>query len=250
MYHVLSIRYKIFRQFFVIALIIFTTYYLLHTTFPAKAQTMLNDSYIINNQSIDTISNINLTQDDQTKTPSPKSDISEGVNFKVKSGFSDTSLPFSASLSSDLIDFGVLSPTNPIIRTVNLSVTNAPSYGYSILASEDHSLKSDQANIPNTTCDSGECNETNAGLWTNTLTYGFGYRCDNITGIDCDNAFSEPNFYKHLPDASSSQFFKPIMTGVGSQKNEIRISHKINISGNQKQGNYLNTITYIAVPNF
>ncbi len=221
---------------------------------PAWGQTMSNQNYIIKTQGLNTISGVTSSTDYKLRSTvgelSPI--VSEGVNFKVRSGFENivSALPFSVSLSSDLVDFGALSPTNPIIRTVDLSVYSLSLYGYSVLASEDHPLRSEKESIPDTTCDNGECNQENSGQWTNTLTYGFGYRCDNTTGIDCDNSFSNSNFFKHFADISAGLSPQSVMLGIGSKNKDVRLSYKVNISGNQAQGTYTNIVTYIAVPNF
>ena len=229
--------------------------FIIYTTVtPASAQTMSNKDYIIKMQGFNTISGTTTSTDYNVRSTvgelSPV--VSEGVNFKVRTGFENVAsvLPFSVSLSSDLIDFGSLSPTNPIVRTVDLGVYSLSTSGYSVIVSEDHPLKSNKTNIPDTTCDNGECSQAKAGVWINSLTYGFGYRCDNVTGLDCDNSFSKPNFYKHFADISNAQSPQPMMAGIGSKNKDVRLSYKVNISGNQAQGTYTNIITYIAVPNF
>ncbi|MDP2638314.1 MAG: hypothetical protein Q8P26_04610 [Candidatus Levybacteria bacterium] len=231
------------------SLLLFVVCYLLLVTAPsAQGQTMLNDSYIIQTENLDTASN-----NSSSTKPINKSDSTakEGVNFKITT---NSVLSFSASLSSDFIDFGILTPTNPIIRTTELNIYSLGAYGYSLLASQNHPLQkpaSDGGNfIPDTTCDNGSCNEKIASEWINTLTYGFGYRCDNITGYDCNNSFTKANLYRQLSDNSQTEIFESIMAGIGSTNKNIRLSYKINISGTQSQGIYSNTITYIAVPSF
>lgn len=224
----------------------------------ASGQAMSNKDYILKTQGLNAVSGVTSNVDYQLRSTVGElsSEVSEGVNFKVRTGFENiaSTLPFSVSLSSDLIDFGLLSPTNPIIRTVDLSVYSLSTSGYSIIASQDHPLQMNPnasgANIPNTTCDNGECSHENAQEWANTLTYGFGYRCDNVTGADCDSSFLKPNFYKHFADGSNTQPPQSVMSGIGSKNKDVRISYKVNISGNQAQGTYANIITYIAVPNF
>ena len=225
---------------------------------PAGGQSMSNKDYKIKMQGFNTISGTTTNTDYQLRSTvgdlSPV--ISEGVNFKVRAGLENiaSTLPFSVSLSSDLIDFGSLSPTNPIVRTVDLSVYSLSISGYSVIASQDHPLQinpdASGANIPDATCDNGECSQEKAGIWINTLTYGFGYRCDNIIGADCDSSFSKTNFYKHFADISNGQSSQSVMAGIGSKNKDVRLSYKINISGNQVPGTYTNIITYIAVPNF
>ena len=241
-----------------IVLLLVTCYLLLVTPPKAAGQTMSNKDYKIKMQGFNSISGTTNNADYEVRSIvgelSPV--VSEGVNFKVRSGIENSAadLPFSASLSTDLIDFGVLTPTNPIIRTLDLSIYSLSSYGYSVMTSENHPLQSDPDAsgqlIPDTTCDNGECSEQNAQEWINTLSFGFGYRCDNTIGMDCDISFSKPNFYKHFADVSNKQFEQPIMSGIGSKNKSVKVSYRVNIAGNQPEGIYTNIVDYIAVPNF
>jgi len=220
----------------------------------ASGQTMSNEDYIIKTQLLNAVSG--LTESIDYKVRSTVGDAnpatSEGVNFKVKTGFENivAELPFSVTLSSDFVDFGALSPTNTIIRTIDLTLHSLSTYGYSVVASENNLLKSDKLSIPDTTCDNGGCNSENVGIWLNALTYGFGYRCDNLIGFDCDRSFVHSNLYKSFPDTGRGQIPLSVMAGVGSKNKSSRISYKVNISASQAQGIYSNVITYIAVPNF
>lgn len=224
----------------------------------AKAQTMSNDNYIIKMQDFNAVSGITTGKDYQLRSTagSLNQTTSEGINFKVKTGIENLTsiLPFSILLSSSITDFGILSPTNPIIRTIDLSVNSLTTYGYSVIVSENESLTAtlmtNKMFIPDTTCDNGECGTENASEWTNMLTYGFGYRCDNITGANCDNSFTKVNFYKHFPNIQNNDDPQSVMAGVDSNNKQVRISYKVNISGTQTQGTYRNIITYIGVPNF
>jgi hypothetical protein len=170
---------------------------------------------------------------------------------------------FSISLSSDIVDFGTLSPTNPIIRTADLNINSKAAYGYSVIVFENEPLATispeNKTFIPDTTCDFGACDTQNASEWINILTYGFGYRCDNLIGADCDSSFTSPNSYKHFPDIANNDDPQSIMAGevpyrlvrgIGSKNKSIRISYRVNISVIQPQSIYSNIITYIAIPNF
>lgn len=218
-----------------------------------NGQTMSNQNYIIQTEKINTASDATakVNYDQQTANGKSNSAVFEGVNFKVKTGFKNTSpdFPFSVSLSSKTVDFGTLSPTNPIIRTVNLS-TNSLANGYSVIVFENEPLTSGKTFIPDTTCDFGSCGIENASIWINALAYGFGYRCDNVVGSDCDNSFVSPNFYKHFPNIASNDDPQTILSGIGSNNKEVRVSYKVNISGSQAQSIYNNIVTYIAIPNF
>jgi len=220
----------------------------------ASGQTMSNQDYIIKTQGLNAISGVTAGEDYSLRSTVGDLNpvVSEGVNFKVKTGFENilADFPFSVTLSSDLIDFGILSPTNPIIRTVDLTLYSLSTYGYSVVVSQNHALKSDKSNIPDTTCDNGDCDSEFAGIWTNVLTYGFGYRCDDLIGLDCDKSFANLNFYKSFPDASAGQIPLSVASGVGSKNKSSRVSYKVNIAQGQTDGIYTNIIKYIAVPNF
>jgi hypothetical protein len=256
-YYVLSIMYKKISFFFIIVFIIHATCYMLHAT-PAQALTMSNENYVIKTEDFNVISGVTENDDYKLKstTGDLNTDVSEGVNFKVKTGFENvvSTLPFSVSLGSDIIDFGILSPTNPIIRTVDLATHSLAVYGYSVLVFENEPLtatsSSDKTFIPDTTCDKGDCGVENAAEWKNTLAYGFGYRCDNTTGADCDNTFSKIDFYKHFPDILNNDDPQSIMAGIGSNDRKTRISYRANVSQAQSQGTYSNIITYLGIPNY
>lgn len=269
MYLVTSIMYKVSRIKYLKKIYLFlllATCYLLPAAAPsAQAQTMSNDNYILKMQNFNTVSGVTTGDSYNLRSTtggySPAS--SEGVNFKVKTGFENlaSSLPFSISLSSSLVDFGELTPTNPIIRTLDLETNSLTAYGYSVLIfenepltvappAESNSATDNKIFIPDTTCDNGQCDTQTASEWNNALTYGFGYRCDNVAGVDCDASFSKPNFYKHFPDLLNNDDLTSVMAGIGANNRKARISYKVNISGTQPQGSYSNVVTYIDVPNF
>src|SRR3989344_8316218 len=65
-----------------------------------QAQTMSNKNYIIQTEGIDQVSNATITTTN-SKQSSIDPSVSEGVNFKVRTGFENiaSTLPFSVSLS-------------------------------------------------------------------------------------------------------------------------------------------------------
>jgi len=175
-----------------------------------------------------------------------------GTNYKVKSGFQyiHSIIPFAFSIDNIDINFGTLTANNPVTRTSNLTVSNGSAAGYSVTASENHQLlvPATGALIPDTTCDNGTCTETTSAAWTNSLTYGFGYRCDNVTGTDCATGFTSADNYKQFDASPSAQ---TVMSGANVGRNkEVQITYKVNISTTQAAGLYTNTIMYIATPTF
>jgi hypothetical protein len=150
-----------------------------------------------------------------------------------------------------LIDYGELSATTPVSRTTTLSVSS-PEKGYEVFGSEDHPLlSSTNVAIPDTSCDNGACSEITESVWADTLTYGFGYRCDNRNGQNCPNEFSEIDGYKQFASLSSNELPQTLMVShKPGNNNQVKITYKLNISGTQAAGAYKNTITYIATPGF
>lgn len=254
-----------FKTFFIFTLTF--TFCLLTFNLVAKAETMYNDLYRLQMGNLNSIAgksagsgfSLNITSGETAPG------LFSGPNYKVRSGFQYISsiIPFSFTLSSILIDFGTLSPTNPVTRTQTLTVDNQSANGYIVTAIENHQLlvPASGALIPDTTCDAGTCTESTAAAWTSTLTYGFGYRCDSVSVIyngatsnGCvagDNTFySNPTYYKQFADASKSESAVTIMSGTSGRNQEATLTYKANISSAQPAGNYTNAITFVATPTY
>lgn len=215
------------------------------------ALTMSNDSYSVQGKTGD----VPEKKDPPFQKKRIVSDTpTTGKNYSIstialKNGLTPI---FTLSVPQTVIDFGILSATNPVIRTQKLLV-ESPGSGYQLFAMEDHLLRSKNiTTIPDTTCDNGSCTPIIAAPWTNTLTYGFGYRCEELTGAGkCTRGFEIPDMYKRFGNQTEKVKYYPI---AGSEKADIgsqyQINYKINISGTQPEDAYYNSITYIAVPNF
>jgi hypothetical protein len=176
-----------------------------------------------------------------------------GTNFKIRAGFQyiNSIIPFTFTISTLNIDFGPLTPGAPVTRTNRLIVSNGSAYGYTVVARQNWPLRANSSgiSIPDTTCDSGTCTESSASEWTSLTTFGFGYRCDDISGTDCNTDFAGANDYKQFASSESAELAQPVMTGLNVGRDiESEITYKVNISATQAAGNYENTITYIALP--
>lgn len=252
-----SSKFKIFLL--IILLSTFSFSLLTFSWSEATAQTMSNTNYRLQ------MGNLNMTAGKPTG-PSNKLNLTvgqtapglyskTGVNYKVRAGFQyiKSIIAFAFSISETNINFGTLSPTTPVTRTNNLTISNGSANGYQITAFENHQLNvpSTGSIIPDTTCDDGTCTQSTSALWNNTLTYGFGYRCDNVTGTDCASGFTTANYYKQFADNSVSETPQAVVSGtnVGTNK-QVQITYKVNISSSQPPGTYTNVITYIATPTF
>lgn len=177
---------------------------------------------------------VNINQDQPrfnrgpTPSPAPITSIIE-----TGSKTSNSKEPFVLSVSQDLIDFGILSPTDPITRRQTISISKGIALGYALFAWEDHVLQDLKTSefIPDTTCDNGACTNKIFAPWESVLTYGFG--------------FSLGDGYKRFANASEPE---AIIQGLYSQS--VKMLYKVNIAGGQKPGRYQNTVTLLAVPNF
>ncbi len=176
-----------------------------------------------------------------------------GTNYKVRAGFQYiySVIPFSFSISSVSINFGTLTASEPITRTNTLTISNGSASGYQVTASENYELRvlATGQSIPDTTCDGGTCTQTTAAAWANPLTYGFGYRCDNLSGTDCSSDFSTSTFYKQFANLEKGETPQAVMSSINvGRSKQAQITYKVNISATQAAGNYQNVIMYIATP--
>lgn len=138
------------------------------------------------------------------------------------------------SLNSNKIDFGTLRPTVPVLRENIMKITSA-GWGFSILAFEDHPLRSGSNAIPDTTCDNGTCSDNLKSSWDNPLVFGFGVSTDN-------------KYYGQLANQEESESKRVLK--IGNTESEFKINYKLNVPSTQLSGIYSNTVTYILVPDY
>lgn len=233
---------------------LFSFWGLFHEALIANALRMSNSLYILSATTLNAVSGT-------SSGGSNKLDITigetgagfySGPNYRIRAGFEymHPGIAFTFTIKGIMIDFGSLTAGNPVTRTNSIIVSNGSAYGYSVTAQENHALLSPPTGsfIPNTTCDNGLCTPTTSDIWTNSLTYGFGYRCDNISGTDCVSGFTSSNNYKEFAASPSAA---TVMTSATAGSNRtIQITYKVNVSPTQSTGLYSNLITYIATPKF
>ena len=91
--------------------------------------------------------------------------------------------------------------------------------------------------------------QTTAAAWVNPLTYGFGYRCDNVSGSDCSAGFANSDYYKQFANRSKGETPQVVMSSLNvGRSRQGEITYKVNISATQLAGQYQNIIMYIATP--
>jgi len=263
-YHVLCIAYCII-------FLLLTSCFLIITprTYGYSSQ---DDTYILHmqintdvqdNSSYNPVSQISPDISQKKPAPKPsKNPISSQRNrmiptlfplkTSIQTGFRDqpSAHDFRFSISDDAVSFGPLSPTDFIARNITLELAGDPSYLYTVTGYENHELTDQYGDfIPNTRCDSEECNESTAGPWVNTLTFGLGYRCENIKGNDCNTGFNDKTFFKPFGFGNNNNG-AIILSGILNTTKTVQILYQVNVSGTQHQGIYQNSITYVALPKY
>jgi hypothetical protein len=175
------------------------------------------------------------------------------TGFKVRAGFQyiHSIIPFTFTLDKIAVDFGTLTVGVGTTDLIALEVSCGSAGGYSVTAHENNPLTSTAAStIADTTCDASDtCDESDAGTWTLSTTYGFGY---SMSGTDVPSEFSGGK-YKQYADLSKPTPETPqtVMTGTNVGRNkQATITLKINVSGLQAAGVYENVITFIATPTY
>lgn len=178
------------------------------------------------------------------------------TGFRLLAGFwyLKTIIPFTFTISNQMVDFGVLSSGTPATGTTTLTVSAGGAGGYQVTAQENHQLTvySTGSLIPDTTGDSGNITQSNAGTWLQNTTYGFGYTMyGSSVPTPFPTAAPAGDQYKQFSDFSKNETPEVIMTSARVTKSQTAVvTYKVNISALQPAGQYHNVITYIATPGY
>ncbi len=220
---------------------------------PAGAVNMSSDSYKVQ------WGNVNLGSGRPTST-SYNLGITMGQNapglysstgYEVRAGFQyiHSIIAFSFAISNLSIDFGSLTPDTPATASNILTVKAGGAGGYEVLAYENHPLRNQQATaIADTSCDSNDCTEAQAGVWQLASTDGFGF---NMSGTDIPADFVDSTYYRQFADNSAAESAQVVMSNDGvTRQSQATVTYKVNVSGSQAAGKYENAITFIAVPGY
>ena len=142
-------------------------------------------------------------------------------------------------------------------QSLTLTVNSGSAGGYQVQVQENDELTSTaNSTIPDTACDADSCDQNDAGTWTQTTTYGFGY---NMTGTDVPDGFTG-ELYKRFANAANVPTENPVKI-MGktpwdievhqAEKNKIAtLNARINIENIQAAGTYRNILTFWAIPTY
>lgn len=220
---------------------------------PAQAQEMRSQNFVING------GNFNMTSGNKSSTNFKLSDVvgqtAAGLfvskGYYIQAGFLNSAAGaiFSFSVTPNVVDFGNLNPNIPVAKTVQITIANGDTNGYSVRASENQPLTTSAgAEILDATCDGGKtgiCTQTQAAKWASNGSYGFGYR---MAGLTVPKDFGTDGFFRPFPATRRNE--QPILI-MQSQAKKVTdtatMTMRVNIDFNQPVGQYRNVISFTAL---
>lgn len=193
--------------------------------------------------------NTTLPNTPRPETPIENPNVIKGNGWSaILSSNTDIKKPFLFSVSDDLISFGEINPGEPLIRTQIISVNPGSANNLQVVSFQDHPLRSfEKHEIPNTSCDNGNCTNILSDFWNSPLTYGFGYKCENVEGKSC-GAVIDTDTYKRFSNTEAGETPSLLLYSAASETSKSIIQYKLNIPGNQVNSSYTTTINLLASP--
>jgi hypothetical protein len=168
--------------------------------------------------------------------------------YHVKAGFQYIYTLYNFSFSISSLAVGLTLTPNAFSTASHTLTVTAPGQGYSVTAYETSKLTKSGGSdtIPDTTCDSGTCTTTSAGVWATPTHNGFGY---NLTGNDIASDFVGSTYFRPFPDTSLGGTPATIMSTTAAGKNRLAtVTYQVSPTGSQASGTYQTQIVYIATP--
>jgi len=244
-------------KFLNISISILLLLFLLIFTFTAHAVNMSSDNYNVQwgninigaGQDLEKAGGGNYILDLTMGQTSPG--LYSKTGYKVRAGFQyiHSIIPFTFTISDLNIELGDLIPQTPATDTNILTVSAGGAGGYQVLAYESHPLRPETGvDIDDTSCDNGNCTKTNAEIWSQNTTYGFGF---NINGDDTPADFADTTYFRPFADFETYGAGEEIMASSEATKSaQTTVTYKANISQTRAAGNYKTNIVYIALPTY
>jgi len=184
------------------------------------------------------------------------------TGYKIRAGFQyiHSIIPFSFKISPWALNFDTINPdTLDNNQSLDLTVNSGAAGGYQVKVQENQKLTSTaNSTIADTNCDVADtCNQNDAGTWTQTTTYGFGY---NMTGTDVPSEFTGSK-YKGFANVGIGSTGTPVKImgrvpaagpegHVAGKNKTATMNARINVSNVQAAGTYHNILTFFAIPTY
>lgn len=181
-----------------------------------------------------------------------------GANYYLGAGFQYVHQiqEFSFTVENLSIDLGTLYPntlTTAATQT-NLTITSGSAGGYDVYAYEAHPLElaSQTDSIADTTCDSGDCSESDADPWTLGTNHGFGFNASGTTvPSSAPNGFEGSTYYRQFADDSLGETMQTVMTSpTVATDDTATITYRAAVAESQTAGEYTTHVVFVAVPGY
>lgn len=157
---------------------------------------------------------------------------------------------FAFSISDLDIPLGSLTPGVHSTGNNILTISTKGAGGFSVYAYQVNPLRhtSGTPDIPNTTCDSGTCTISTAGVWIDQSIPGFGFNADGTTA---QSDFIDTTYFRPFANDEVAEQMQPVMSSPNVANDEtVTITYKAGISSLQAAGDYETSIIYVAVPGY
>jgi hypothetical protein len=223
-------------------------------TAPAWAEELRSNSFVIQ------FGNINVTSGKKDSASYNVTDtvgqVGNGAytssSYAVGSGFQYIYQidDFFFQISQVAIDLGELVPNTHTTASHTLSITTRGASGYTVYAYELHPLRHSNgtATTADTTCNSGTCSESTAGVWTTPTTPGFGF---NMSGNDVPADFVDTTYFRQFANIEGSESKKVVMSSTNVALNRVAtVTYKAGVTNSQAAGNYQTAVVFTAVPGY
>lgn len=203
----------------------------------ANAQMMQNENHLLELNPVEP----EVPEKKFVSTPIPTTSASPSPQVKLKRLEKPSPKNISIDINTDLLSFGILSPTSPSERELKISLSGSSQTQIIYVAKTGDLLNNSNDIIPNISCDQGGCSDQIASEWINTLTFGYGYTC---LSEGCDADFTQ-TAYRPFSNNLVSIYEATISTG---EKGLVTVPIKMNVPGTQKHGFYEASITILSIP--
>ena len=248
-YLVSSIKYKVLTLLIIIS-ILNSKFLILNSV---NAQEMSSQNFKVQG------GNFNMTSGEKSSCNFKLSDIVgqtaagqfSSKGYYLQAGFQNSALGsiFSFTVSPTIIDFGLLTPDLPVVKSLQLTIANGDVLGYQVAVSENQPLSTTaQAEIADTVCDAENdipCSAGKSAKWIDNKSYGLGY---HVFAKTAPQDFADDNSFRPFPSSSRNETQVVILQSQSKNvKDSALMTVKVNIGPNQPVGNYRNVINFTAV---
>ncbi len=242
-----------------VSLVFTTLLFLITSSFfvtPVAADRLKSDSYVI------TFGNFNFTSGEKssanytvTDTVGQTADGPYGEygnsSYFIGSGFQYIYQigEFGFSISNTKIDFGELTLNQHQTASNQLTISHKGANGYTVFAYETHPLRhSNQSfDIPDTTCNSNNCDHITAGVWDSNQTPGFGF---TMSGENIPSDFTDSTYFRQFANQETSEPMQAVMQGNNVGTYTATVTYKVGVDATYPAGNYQTSIVFVAVPEY